>query len=177
MPASILPNWLTMAPSVPVYVHTYFLSLTWGMFMDTATASCLFSYACISCHWGELYMDCLMASSSMVVVVVAYSSLARILEEGHLFPTCTFFFFLKWRLACAWHFHFLGQDQSTVVQRAKMAVAECSLISCVWACPLGLSSSVSVYERTYFLSLKGGVCVCMYIYILALKAGACADTV
>ena len=61
--------------------------------MDTATASRLFSYACISCHGGELYMDCLMASSSMVVVVVAYSSLARILEEGNLFPTCAFFFF------------------------------------------------------------------------------------
>ena len=37
------------------------------------------------------------------------------------FPNCTFFsFFFKRRLACAHYFHSLGQDQSTVAQRAEM---------------------------------------------------------
>ena len=43
------------------------------------------------------------------------------------------FFFLKWRSAHVHGFHFLGQDQSTVAQWAKMTVAECSLMSCMWA--------------------------------------------
>ena len=41
------------------------------------------------------------------------------------FPACTFF--LKWRLAHANKFHSLGQDQSTVAQRAETTVTECSL--------------------------------------------------
>ena len=45
------------------------------------------------------------------------------------FPACTFFFFLKWRLAHAHQFHSLGQDQSTVAQRAETTVTECSLTS------------------------------------------------
>ena len=54
------------------------------------------------------------------------------------FPACAvffplFFFFLKWRLARAHLFHSLGQDQSTVAQRAKTTVTETFLTSCVWA--------------------------------------------
>ena len=49
------------------------------------------------------------------------------------FPACAFFFFFKWRSALAHQFHFLGQDQSTVAQRAETTVAECSLTSCVGA--------------------------------------------
>ena len=37
------------------------------------------------------------------------------------------FFFLKWRLARAHKFHSLGQDQSTVAQRAETTVTEFSL--------------------------------------------------
>ena len=44
-----------------------------------------------------------------------------------------FFFFNKWRLDRAHLFHFLGQDQSTVAQRAETTVTECSLTSYVWA--------------------------------------------
>ena len=40
------------------------------------------------------------------------------------------FFFFKWRLARA-NIHSLGQDQSTVAQRAETTVTECSLTSCV----------------------------------------------
>ena len=32
------------------------------------------------------------------------------------------------------NFTFLGQDQSTMVQRAETIVDECSLMSCTWAC-------------------------------------------
>ena len=47
----------------------------------------------------------------------------------HSFPACAFS--LKWGLARRAHyFHFLGQDQSTVAQRAETTVAECSLTSC-----------------------------------------------
>ena len=42
-------------------------------------------------------------------------------------------FFFKWRLAQTYLFHSLGQDQSTVAQRAEMTVTKCSLMSCVWA--------------------------------------------
>ena len=42
-----------------------------------------------------------------------------------------FFFFRKWRLARLHYFHFFGQDQSTVAQRAETTVAERPLISCV----------------------------------------------
>ena len=67
-----------------------------------------------------------------MVVVVAFSSLARIWGEGHSFiPRLRFFFFFKWESARAQQFHFLGKDQSTVAQRAKTAVAECSMTSCV----------------------------------------------
>ena len=41
------------------------------------------------------------------------------------------FCFFKWRLARAIEFHSLGQDQSTVAQRAETTMAERSLTSCV----------------------------------------------
>ena len=44
----------------------------------------------------------------------------------HSFLSSAFFFFLKWRLACAHYFHSLSQDQSTVAQRDKMTVANVS---------------------------------------------------
>ena len=69
-----------------------------------------------------------------LVVVVALLSLARIWGECLTFhspPAHFTFFFLKWRLARAHLFHSLGQDQSTVAQRAETTVAECSLTSCV----------------------------------------------
>ena len=58
---------------------------------------------------------------------------------GRSFILCLCFFFLlfflfllKRRSPCAHQFHFLCQDQSTVAQRAKTTVAECSLMSCAW---------------------------------------------
>ena len=46
------------------------------------------------------------------------------------FPACAFFF-LKWKSVRTPQFHFLGEDQSTVAQRAEMTVAERSLTSCM----------------------------------------------
>ena len=50
-------------------------------------------------------------------------------------PPAFFFFFwgggAKWKLARAHKFHSVGQDQSTMAQRAETTVAECSLTSCV----------------------------------------------
>ena len=69
----------------------------------------------------------------MVVVFFFFFSLARIFGEDLFIPRLRpFFFFFEWRAACAHRFHFSGQDQSTVVRRAKTTVAECSLTSCVW---------------------------------------------
>ena len=47
------------------------------------------------------------------------------------FPACAFFFFLKWKSVRTPQFHFLGEDQSTVAQRAETTVTECSLTRCV----------------------------------------------
>ena len=64
--------------------------------------------------------------------VMAFSSLARSLEEGStIHSPPAIFFFLKWRLARAYNFHSLRDDQSTVAKRAEMTVTECSLRSCV----------------------------------------------
>ena len=75
----------------------------------------------------------------VVVVVVAFSSLARILEECSTIhsPPALFFFFGggvggvegkgEWELARVHSFHSLCQDQSTVAQRAETTVAKCSL--------------------------------------------------
>ena len=67
------------------------------------------------------------------LVVMAFSSLARTFGEGLTVLPVLFFFFLKWRSAHAHQFHFLSQDRSTVAQQAEITVAECSLMSCVWA--------------------------------------------
>ena len=73
------------------------------------------------------------------MVVVDLSSLARILRERStmysqpaLFSSSSsssFFFFVEFSSRKL--IHSLGQDQSTVVQRAEMTVAERSLASCV----------------------------------------------
>ena len=66
--------------------------------------------------------------------MVAFSLLARILGECsaiHSLPVL--FVVVKWRLVRAHYLHTLGQDQSTVAQRAETTVAECSLTSCVLA--------------------------------------------
>ena len=52
-----------------------------------------------------------------------------ITSDGDLF----FFFSLKWTSISSHQFHFLGQDQSKVVQRAETTVAECFPTSYVWA--------------------------------------------
>ena len=50
------------------------------------------------------------------------------------FLACAFFIYIfKGRSSRAHKFHPLGQDQSTVAQRAETTVSECSLTSCAWA--------------------------------------------
>ena len=66
-----------------------------------------------------------------VVVVVAFSSLAGVLGECSTIYSPPALFFFKWRLCGAHLFHSLGQDHSTVAQRAETIVAECSPTSCV----------------------------------------------
>ena len=72
---------------------------------------------------------------AVMVVVMAFSSRARMLRKmlDKSFPDSTFFVvvFLKWRLVRADWLHFLGQDRSTVAQRAETTVTECFLTSCV----------------------------------------------
>ena len=68
------------------------------------------------------------------LAVIAFSLCARILGECLTIHTPFALFKKKWRLAHANLFHSLGQDQSTVAQRAEMTVTECSLMSCLWAC-------------------------------------------
>ena len=68
------------------------------------------------------------------LVVVAFSSRARILGEcsaTHSPPALFFFFFFKVEISSRTLISSLGQDQSTVAQRADTAVTECSLTSCV----------------------------------------------
>ena len=49
--------------------------------------------------------------------------------EGSVSHSLLDFFFLRWRLAHdACQFHSLGQDQSTVAQRAEVSVDKCSLM-------------------------------------------------
>ena len=63
-----------------------------------------------------------------------FSSLARIWEQfDNSSPPARFIFsfFFKVRLTRAHYFHSLGQDQSTVAQRAETTVAEYTLTSCV----------------------------------------------
>ena len=70
---------------------------------------------------------------TQVMMTTAVSSLARILGEGHSFPAHAFVVVVKWGSVREHRFHFLGKDQSTLAQRAKTTVAECSLTSCVRA--------------------------------------------
>ena len=70
---------------------------------------------------------------SFQLVVVAVSQACKEFGEkfDNSFPASTFFVVLKWKSACAYQFHFSGQNQSTVAQRAETIVAKCSLKSCV----------------------------------------------
>ena len=68
----------------------------------------------------------------MVVMVVALSSPAEILRGrfDDLFPACTVSFFFKVEYSSRTPIpHILGQDQSTVAQRAETTVAECFLMT------------------------------------------------
>ena len=67
------------------------------------------------------------------MVVVAFSSLAKIWGECSTIYSTPALFLWKWRLARAHLFHSLCQDQSTVAQRSETTVAESSLTSWVWA--------------------------------------------
>ena len=84
------------------------------------------------------------------------------------FPARTFFlfffFFLKWRLACAHLFHSLGQDQSTVAQRAETTVTEHSLISCVWACfQIGSHTQPGQWHNQPTPTSLGQRCMCVKV--------------
>ena len=70
--------------------------------------------------------------SDLMVMILACGDLGRRFDD--LFHTSIvflsfFFFVLKWGSARAHQFHFLGQGQSTLAQRADTTVAECSLTS------------------------------------------------
>ena len=69
-----------------------------------------------------------------VVVWWLFPCLRGFLENAWQFIPCLRSFFLKWRSAHAHLFHSLGQDQSTVAQRAETTVTKCSLMSSMWAC-------------------------------------------
>ena len=65
------------------------------------------------------------------------------------FPASVFFFFFsKLRLACANSFHSIGQDQSTVAQRAETTVTKRSLMSCVRSCVLIDSHSYVFWNQS-----------------------------
>ena len=81
--------------------------------------ACAESDRCISSgtHWME---GPVAAATTQECVCVCSSSLAMIsgaCSAVHSPPA--FFFFLKWRLGPTDLFHSLGQDQSTVSQRAE----------------------------------------------------------
>ena len=71
----------------------------------------------------------------VVVVVVAFPSLAMLLEQCstiYSLPALSpFFLFFWWRLACAHKFHSLRQNRSTVAQQTDATVAKFSLTSYV----------------------------------------------
>ena len=60
---------------------------------------------------------------------MAFFLLVRIFFGKALIHSPPAIFFFNWRSAQTHKFHFLGQDQSTVTQRAETTVAECFLIS------------------------------------------------
>ena len=76
------------------------------------------------------YLDNIMYILLCGGFFVACEDLGRMFN--HSFPACTFLFlFLKWGLARTHWFHSLGQDQSTVAQRAEMTVAKYFLTGCM----------------------------------------------
>ena len=70
------------------------------------------------------------------VFFLAWEGSTRMFDNS--FTACAFFllFFssslFKSRLGSAHYLHSIGQDQSTVAQRAETTVADCSLTRCVW---------------------------------------------
>ena len=68
--------------------------------------------------------------SDMMIMILAFSSLARTVGKGLTTRSpaaffLSFFFFSSSRSAYAHQFHLLGQDQSTDTQRAETTVASC----------------------------------------------------
>ena len=94
--------------------------------------SCLFK--CLWLTWAHLR---LMTSQTVLEAFFLSFSLSLswgIWEVEPFTPRLRFFFFFfKWRLAWAYYFHSLGQDQSPVAQWAETTVAECSMTSCMRA--------------------------------------------
>ena len=129
------PLWLGSALTGSDYVYAIwqpcqtvtilpFISLfIYNGYAESNNNYSLFHSASLIVNWGY------RTNINWFVMVVAFSSLARIFGRmfDHSFPACVFFFFfLKWR-------HSLGQDQSTVAERAETTVAECFLTNCVRA--------------------------------------------
>ena len=105
-------------------------------------------------------------SIQVVLVMMAFSSLAKTLGEGlksRCPPADFFFFFRSEDQLMHTSFTCLDQDPSTVAQRAEMIVAACSLTSCVSSFPwhvstLCLDSIVSPLR----LRWVNGVCLFRY---------------
>ena len=89
--------------------------------------------ASLNRHYLALYGGFGAMQGMVLVVVVAFTSHARIGGEGstkHFLPAL-FFFLLKSKNGRANIFHFLGKVRSTLAQRAETSVGECSPASCV----------------------------------------------
>ena len=84
---------------------------------DKLILSCTYDLRLHSCEWWLFPR-----------VRVFFENVWQFIPRLRFFPS-----FLKWRLAYGYYFHSLGQDQSTVAQRAETTVTECSLTSCEWA--------------------------------------------
>ena len=82
----------------------------------------------------EFIHICLFSPAAMVVVV-AFSSRARILGECSTIysPTALFFFLFKVEISSRKLIPLFRPDQSTLAQRDETTVTDCSLASCVWA--------------------------------------------
>ena len=80
----------------------------------------------------------------------------------HSPPALFFFFFLKCRLARTHLFRCLGQDQSTVAQRAETTVSECSSTSCLWARFLIGSHTMPAQRHSQPTPTSLGHGVCMF---------------
>ena len=99
------------------------------------TSTCdVINETCFALIWSwQLAWRWIVVVVVVVVMVVAFSSSERFWENVRQFipPPSLAHFLLKWRLSRANKFHFLGQGQSTVAQRAETTMDECSLASCV----------------------------------------------